>query len=168
MLEGASFGMVDGAICALGAAIGIATATNNTFLAALSVFIFAISDSFGNAIGFYLSQVSERNVQIVNKRLGKVQHVHTGREIFLNGVFTFISTILVYLVVIIPFIVFPLQVSVLVSSLLALVVVFGLGAYNAKIVGGDTVGQGLFYSLLTFMTAVLCYIVGIFLNRLLL
>lgn len=164
-LEGVSFGLVDGSICALGAAVGIVSATNDVLLAIISVLIFGLSDSFGNSVGFYLSQVSERNIQIMRKRKGEEQHVHTKREVLFNGVLTFVSTFIIYLLIALPFIFLKLDLALLLSILIAMVITFLLGAYNATLVKGNPLKSGFFYSAITVITAILCYLFGLVLNQ---
>ncbi len=165
-LEGISFGLVDGSICALGAAVGIVTATNDPFLAVLSILIFGLSDSFGNSAGFYLSQVSERNIQIMRRRMGRKQHVHTSGELFLNGALTFVSTFLIYLLIGIPFVFLKLEPALISAVIIAALVTFSLGAYNANLIKKDIIKTGLFYSGITVATAIICYLFGMLLNKL--
>ncbi|MEM3814535.1 MAG: hypothetical protein QW054_03530 [Candidatus Micrarchaeia archaeon] len=165
-LEGISFGLVDGSICALGAAVGIVTATNDPFLAVLSILIFGLSDSFGNSAGFYLSQVSERNIQIMRKRMGRTQHVHTTGELFLNGVLTFVSTFIIYILIGLPFVFLPLEQALISAVIIAALVTFLLGAYNANIIKKDVIKTGMFYSGITVATAIICYLFGLLLNNL--
>ena len=164
VLEGLSSGLVDGTICALGVVIGVSAATNDAFLTVISGIIAGLSNSFGNSIGFYLSQVSERNVQIVNRRMGKVQHVHSKNEILLNAMFSFFSTFFVNLVILAPFLAFSIELAMALSVILSVAVVFVLGAYNAKITRKNFIREGLFYSALTVIGAIISYAVGFMLH----
>ncbi|MCS7109600.1 MAG: hypothetical protein NZ903_02275 [Candidatus Micrarchaeota archaeon] len=164
-LEGISFGLVDGSICAIGAVVGVATATNDKFITLLAVLIFALSDSLGNAAGFYLSQLSERNVQLMRKRKGRVQHVHTQREILLNGIFTFVSTFLIYCLIALPLIFIQADYALITSVFIALMITFGLGFYVGGLVGENRIKSGITYSAITVLTAILSYLFGTFLNN---
>ncbi len=163
VLEGTSSGLVDGTICALGVVIGVSAATNDAFLTIISGIIAGFSNSFGNSIGFYLSQVSERNIQIVNRRMGKVQHVHSKNEILLNAIFSFLSTFFVNLVILSPFLALSTEFAIVMSVILSVAIVFALGAYNAKITRKNLVREGVFYSILTVIGAIMSYAVGVML-----
>lgn len=66
-MEGVAFGLADGIICCLGIVIGVAEATINLPLLERRSLILAsriLGGLFGNSIGFFLSQETERSVQI--------------------------------------------------------------------------------------------------------
>lgn len=67
-MEGVAFGLADGIICCLGLVIGVAEATVNLPLLERRSLILAsgilggLANAFGNSIGFFLSQETERSV----------------------------------------------------------------------------------------------------------
>jgi predicted membrane protein (TIGR00267 family) len=168
MLEGGSFGIVDGVICSFGLIIGLAAATYNPTLIFVSGLLAGLSDSFGNSIGFFFSQKSERTVQIVRKRKGMQEHVHTKRELLTSGLSSFLTTFLIYAIMLIPFLFLDIVSALLFSISFAIAVLFLLGAYNAYLLKENTknmIKEGLLYVGVCLITAVISYFVGSLLNN---
>ena len=67
-MEGVAFGLTDGIICFLGIIIGVAEATQNVRLVVIAGIVSGIADALGNSIGFFVSQSTERGVQIHHKK----------------------------------------------------------------------------------------------------
>lgn len=76
LLERIAFGLIDGIICIKGLAIGITKSTRDPMLMVIAGLIGGIADSFGNSIGFYISQATERSVQIFTAKKGN-EKVHS-------------------------------------------------------------------------------------------
>ena len=160
ILEGTAFGVTDGVICFSGLAIGVARSTLNPTLVVIATLVGGIADAFANAIGFYISQTTERNVQIHDNERGIQTHVHSKREVLMNGVFTFVSSLTVLLVLVSPFMIFNLWSAVTIMLALGIVITFALGAYCARINGENPIKSGAKYSCLTLIGAVLSYSLG--------
>jgi len=168
MLEGGSFGIVDSVIGSFGLIIGLAAATYNPNLIFVSGLLAGFSDSFGNSIGFFFSQKSEKTVQILIKRKGIPQRVHTEKELLMSGFSSFLTTLLIYSIMLIPFLFMNIISALLFSISFAVAILFLLGAYNAYLLGKNTknmVKEGFLYIGICFVTAVISYFVGSFLNN---
>ncbi len=160
ILEGVAFGVTDGVICFSGLAIGVARSTLDPTLVIIATLVGGISDAFANAIGFYVSQATERNVQLYNSEKGIPTHVHSKREVLMNGVFTFISSASVLFILVAPFMFFSLWQAVAVMLGLGIVLAFILGAYTSNLNGENALKGGIKYSLLTIAGAALAYVIG--------
>ena len=168
MLEGGSFGIVDSVIGSFGLIIGLAAATYNPNLIFVSGLLAGFSDSFGNSIGFFFSQKSEKTVQMLIKRKGIQQRVHTEKELLMSGFSSFLTTLLIYSIMLIPFLFMNIISALLFSISFAVAILFLLGAYNAYLLGKNTknmVKEGFLYIGICFVTAVISYFVGSFLNN---
>lgn len=166
-LEGGSFGFVDGVICSFGLIAGLTAATQNSTIILISGFLAGLSDSFGNSIGFFMSQKSEKTVQTIRNKRNK-EHIHSEEEVFMSGLSSFLSTIITYALMLFPFLFLEINSALVLSLVMAIVLVFSLGAYNAVLLKKDAIKEGLFYVSITLVTAIISYAVGYYLNQLLL
>jgi predicted membrane protein (TIGR00267 family) len=156
-LEGVAFGLADGLIMCLGLIIGVAEATSNRWLVIITGIIGGFANSFGNSIGFYMSQSAERALQIQTTDRGKATRVHSQREIFTNSVLSFISTMAATLILISPFTFLPMNYAGILTFILGTTIAFILGGYIAKISHENPYKTGLKYAVLAILGAVISH-----------
>jgi predicted membrane protein (TIGR00267 family) len=159
-LEGAAFGLGDGVICALGMLVGAAAATSTPSTVIMVGVVGGIADAFGNAIGFYISQSAERGVQMHMHRKGEKVRIHSSTETVMNGVMSFISTILIFGILLLPYLFMRILDAVIVSCIIGAILLFLLGVYVGKISGEGQVKIGLIYAILGIAGAFLSYGIG--------
>ena len=87
--------MTDGVICFLDIIVGTARATADPRLVIVLGIVGGIADALGNSIGFFVSQATERAVQMREAEEGNGTRVHSKREVWLSGIFSFLATIFV-------------------------------------------------------------------------
>ena len=167
-MEGFAFGLADGVICFIGLTIGVAEATSDPVLVIIAGVIGGLADAFGNSIGFFISQSTERGVQIHETvEHGAKVRVHSRREVLMSGVFSFSATILALIILLSPFLFFSINTAVIVTFSLGMVLSFILGGYVGKLSGENPYKTGLKYAILASIGAVISYLIGDFLKHLL-
>jgi len=159
-LEGAAFGITDGIIAVLGTLIGAAAATDNSGLAIIAGVLVGVSNSFANSIGVYISQSTERSVQIAKAAKGENMHIHTVRENIISAVSAFLAAIIVSLLMVMPYLFLDIMASMMACFLMGIIILFILGAYTAKISNENVLGHGIQYALLGVAGALLGFLVG--------
>jgi len=167
-MEGFAFGLADGVICFTGVTIGVAEATSDPVLVIISGVIAGLADAFGNSIGFFVSQSTERGVQIHETvEHGAKIRVHSKREVWMSGVLSFSATILALIILLAPFLLFSINTAVIVTFSLGIVLSLILGGYVGKLSGENPYKTGLKYAVLAITGAVISYLIGDFLKHLL-
>ena len=159
-LEGAAFGLTDGIIAVIGTLIGAGAATESLGLAIIAGVLVGVSNSFANSIGVYISQSTERSVQISKAAKGEKIQVHTVRENIISAVSAFIASIVVSMLMVVPFLFFDIITSMAACFVMGVSLLFILGAYTAKISRENMLHHGLQYSLLGVAGAVIGFFVG--------
>lgn len=168
-LEGFAFGMTDGIICFLGIIIGVAQATRDPTMVIIAGIIGGVADAFGNSIGFFISQITEQNIQLNQKEtLGREIHVHTQKEVILSGLFSFLATIIALILLIGPyFIISEFEIAMVITFIFGIFALFFLGIYVAKIGKKNPLKIGLFYATVGIIGAILSFTIGSVLNQML-
>jgi len=172
-MEGLAFGFADGIICCLGLIMGVAEATVTLSLMERRSLIIAsgvlggLANAFGNSIGFFLSQETERSVQIHEFRLGIKTRVHTRREVLMSGILSFSATLLTLLILIVPFLFLDVQTSLVVAFICGIALSFSMGSCAGKLGKGNIFRTGLKYAVLAVIGALISYAIGNVLNALL-
>jgi len=165
-MEGVAFGLADGIICCLGLVIGVAEATVNLPLLERRSLILAsgilggLANAFGNSIGFFLSQETERSVQIHEEELGMKTRVHTKREVLMSGILSFLSTLLALLVLITPFIFLNIEISIVLTFILGIILSSSMGSYVGKMSKQNPLKTGLKYAVLAVVGALVSHAIG--------
>lgn len=160
-LEGAAFGLADGIICFLGIIIGVAEATQDVRLVVISGIVGGIANALGNSIGFFISQSTERGVQIHHtEEHGEKVRVHSQREVWMSAVLSFGATMIALVILIVPFAFFTLPMAVVSTFLIGTTALFILGRYVGRISGESPLKTGLKYAALGMAGAVISYLVG--------
>jgi predicted membrane protein (TIGR00267 family) len=159
-LEGAAFGITDGIIAVLGTLIGAAAATDSSGLAIIAGVLVGVSNSFANSIGVYISQSTERSVQMARAAKGEKIQVHTVRENLISAFSAFLAAITVSLLMVVPFIFLDIITSMAVCFLIGILILFLLGTYTAKISKENILMHGTQYALLGVAGAVIGFLVG--------
>jgi VIT1/CCC1 family predicted Fe2+/Mn2+ transporter len=104
---GVNFGLTSGVITTLGLMIGLHSGTQSTRAVVGGILTIAIADALSDALGINISEEGE--------------NVHTGKEIWLSTVATFLSKFLMALTFLVPLMLCELSTAIVVS------VVWGLG-----------------------------------------
>jgi len=160
-MEGFAFGLSDGIICFLGLIIGVARATSDPTLVIIAGFIGGVADAFGNSIGFYVSQATERGVQIhETKEHGRKTRIHSKREVLMSGVFTFLATVVVLILLLSPFIFLGIAFATILAVLSGTILSFVLGSYVGKLGGESPYKSGYKYVCVTLAGALISYTIG--------
>jgi len=167
-MEGFAFGLADGIICFIGLTIGVAEATFNPTLVIISGIIGGLADAFGNSIGFFVSQATERGVQIhETKEHGVKTRIHSTKEVWMSGVVSFLATILALIILLSPFLFFDISTAVVLTFSVGMILSFVLGGYVGRLSGESPYKTGLKYAMLALVGAVVSYLIGDFLKHLL-
>jgi len=164
LMESIAFGLTDGVICFLGIIVGVARATSNPTLVIIASIAGGIADALGNSVGFFISQTTERAVQIYGVEQGTESRVHSKREVWMSGVFSFLATIVALIFLISPFTFLSIWNATYVSFTIGTVMSFILGSYVGKIGKENPYKSGLKYAIITVAGALIAYIVGEILN----
>lgn len=97
--DGKMFGLTSGTVTTLGLIIGLYKSTKNVAIIIVGILSIALSDSFSDGLGFYYSQL--------------VDHDPTGA--LNSGLTTFLFKLLIALSFIIPFMIFNIDLAVIVA-----------------------------------------------------
>jgi predicted membrane protein (TIGR00267 family) len=158
--QGIAFGLMDGLITMLGIIMGISTATGDAKLVITAGIIGGIANGFANSIGLYASELAERGQQIQDKKRGKQTHIHTMKEIWIASGLAFVSSIVALILPIVPFMLFPIQQSMIVAFVISSLLLFFLGYEVGRISEEDGLGMGIKYVLAGLFGAVVCFMIG--------
>ena len=158
--QGVAFGTMDGLITILGVVIGIATATQNSGVVVLSGLVAGLANAFGNTFGFYASELAERAEHIQEN-----QHVSSMAETRRSTLLAFAYSLASTLVVVAPFFIFRLTYAMITSLILALALLFALGAVVGKFSHASSWKFGIRYVLLGLAGAALSFVIGAAVGR---
>jgi predicted membrane protein (TIGR00267 family) len=162
VLEGASFGLADGVICALGIIMGVAAATSSATTVIIVGVIGGVADAFGNSIGFYISQLAERGVQTYESREhGEKHKIHTVEDTIVSGIASFIVTIVIFGLLLVPYLFLQIVDASIVSFAVGAVILACLGAYVARLSKESIWKTGLWYACIGLVGAVVSYWIGL-------
>jgi predicted membrane protein (TIGR00267 family) len=161
LMESIAFGLTDGIICFLGIIVGVARATSDPTIVIIASIAGGIADALGNSVGFFISQTTERAVQMYGVEQGTESRVHSKKEVWMSGVFSFLATILALVLLISPFRLFPdIWNATYVSFTIGTIMSFILGSYVGKIAKENPYKSGLKYAVITIAGALVAYFVG--------
>ena len=153
--QGVAFGTMDGLITILGVVIGIASATQSSGAVIISGLVAGLANAFGNSFGFYASELAERAEHIQEN-----QHVSSMTETRRSTLLAFAHSLASTLVVVAPFVIFALMYAMIASLILALALLFALGAVVGKLSHASPWKFGFRYVLLGLAGATLSFMVG--------
>jgi predicted membrane protein (TIGR00267 family) len=159
-MESVAFGLTDGVICFLGIIVGTARATTDPRLVIVLGIIGGIADALGNAIGFFVSQATERAVQMRGAEQGDNTHVHSKREVWMSGIFSFLATIFTLVLLLAPFTFLSVWPATTVSFIIGTISAFILGMYIGKLGKENQYVCGIKYALITIAGALVAYVLG--------
>lgn len=163
--QGAAFGMADGIICTLGTIVAVTVAEPTRSAILVAAIASGIANALANSIGFYMSELSERGIQIHHTKRGKATTIHTLKEVVMSGVLSFIATMFVLVALLFPFWLFAdIQVAIMFSFVIANLLLFALGAYVAKLSDENMLFSGVKYVILGCAGAGISYFVGDYLR----
>lgn len=133
-MEGISFGLADGVICCLGLTIGVAEATSNPSFVVMAGLIGGLANAFGNSIGFYMSQSTERALQIHQIRdHGATTRIHFRKEVLMNSLLSFAASIVAVTILIAPFVFLDITSAYVLTFIFGIALSFLLGSYVGKL-----------------------------------
>jgi VIT1/CCC1 family predicted Fe2+/Mn2+ transporter len=141
--QGIAFGIMDGVITALGILMGL-SAFQNRLILFLGIIITGIADAFANAAGMHVSEETEK--------------LHERHEVWKTTFYTFFSTILVFVILAVPFLFIQFSKAVFVSWIIGMLLLawlgfsVGRGKDRLKIVF-EYVAIGIVISLVSFFIA---------------
>ncbi len=117
-LQGATFGMMEGVIVALGILMGL-SAVNDRSILLVGIITCGLADALGNAAGFHVSEETEE--------------YHTRSEVWKSTILCFLSTIAVILILAIPVLFLSLTQAIIVSGLVGMMMLAFLGYFVNRI-----------------------------------
>ena len=164
LMESVAFGLTDGIVCFLGIIVGVARATSDPVFVMIAAIVGGIADALGNSVGFFISQTTERAVQIYGVEQGTESRIHSKKEIWMSGVFSFLATIVALILLLSPFTFLSVWNATLLSFLTGTVLAFVLGSYVGKIGKENPYKSGLKYAIITIVGAAIAYLIGEWLN----
>jgi predicted membrane protein (TIGR00267 family) len=160
-LEGIAFGLTDGLILCLGLIIGVAEATSDTKFVIIAGVIGGFANSFGNSIGFFISQSAERGLQIHETLTHGVRtRIHSKREVLVNSIFSFASTIAASIILIAPFIFFSMTTASILAFMIGIIMAFILGGYVSTLIRENPYKGGLKYAVLAVLGAAISHLIA--------
>lgn len=160
-LEGIAFGMADGLIMCLGLIIGVAEATSDTQLVIITGIIGGFANAFGNSIGFFMSQSAERALQIRETTdHGANTRIHPKREVLINSLFAFISSIAATLALLFPFTFLSMNPASILTFIIGIIMAFILGSHVGKISHENPYRTGIKYALLAVLGAIISHYIA--------
>ncbi|MGQ9725755.1 MAG: VIT1/CCC1 transporter family protein, partial [Candidatus Bathycorpusculaceae bacterium] len=134
LMESIAFGLTDGIICFLGIIVGVARATLDPNVVIIAGIVGGVADALGNSVGFFVSQSTERAVQIYGVEQGTESRVHSRKEVQMSGIFSFIATMITLFLLIFPFKIFTdIMYATILSFLIGIILAFILGSYVGKL-----------------------------------
>jgi predicted membrane protein (TIGR00267 family) len=160
LMESVAFGLTDGVICFLGIIVGVARATSSTTMVLIAAIVGGVADALGNSIGFFISQETERAVQLRSVEQGNNLHVHTKKEVWMSGLFSFLATIVALILLLTPFTFLEVWTAATLSFVMGTIAAFILGTYVGKIGNENPYKSGLKYAVITIAGAIISYLVG--------
>ena len=117
-IQGLTYGIMDGVLTCLGVIMGL-SATGNRFFLLLAVLAVGLADAMADAAAFHVGQETERH--------------HKKDEIRRSTVFTFFGVFGGFLLLGIPVLFFELSTAILVSGVMGMAILAGLGYFVASI-----------------------------------
>ncbi len=111
---GLSFGMTSGIITTMGLMVGLSSGTSSRIAVIGGILTIAIADAFSDALGIHISEESE--------------NVHTGKEIWVSTIATFLAKFLFASTFIIPVIFLELGIAILVNIIWG-ILVLGIASF---------------------------------------
>jgi VIT1/CCC1 family predicted Fe2+/Mn2+ transporter len=141
--QGIAFGIMDGVITALGILMGL-SAFQNRLILFLGVIITGIADAFANAAGMHVSQEAEK--------------LHGKHEVWKTTLYTFFSTISVFVILATPLLFIQFSQAIFVSWVIGILLLVWLGFFvsegkNRLKIISEYVAIGIAISLISFFIA---------------
>jgi predicted membrane protein (TIGR00267 family) len=153
--QGVAFGTMDGMITILGVVIGIAAATQNSGAVVISGLVAGVANAFGNSFGFYASELAERAEHIQEN-----QHVSSMTETRRSTLLAFAHSVASTILIVAPFAMLSLRHAMIASLIIALAVLFALGALVGRFSHASPWKFAIRYALLGLAGAALSFMVG--------
>jgi len=164
LMESIAFGLTDGIICFLGIIVGVATATADSRLVLIAGIVGGVADALGNSIGFFVSQATERAVQIRDTEKGNNTYIHSRREVSMSGIFSFLATLVALVFLLSPFGFLGVWEATTVSFIVGTILAFTLGLYIGNLAGENIYKSGIKYTCITILGAIVSYGIGVILH----
>ncbi len=148
---GFSFGMTSGVITTMGLMIGLFSGTSSKSIIIGGILTIAIADAFSDALGIHISEESE--------------NVHTGKEIWMSTIMTFLSKFLFASTFIIPFLFLNLILAVYVNIFWGFLVLGIASYYLAKIQKESKIKVILEHILIAIFVIIISHFIGVFISK---
>lgn len=126
--------------------IGFGLSYPNKGVILLAIVITAIADGFANSTAFHVSEETER--------------FHSKKEVYKSTLYCFVSTIISFIIPIIPIIFLPLNLGIIIGVIIAFIMMILLGYFVAKIARRNWKKLSLEYLIMGIVAAIACYFVG--------
>lgn len=145
--RGFSFGLVTGIITTLGAIVGLYSSTNSITPIIAAIISIGIADAFSDSLGIHISEESRTK---------------SGEKIWKATISTFFSKLFFAFSFLIPILVFPLPLSIVVSSIygISLIGIYSYTLQKKKVKKYKAIVE---HILIAVLTIIIIYLVGEFL-----
>jgi predicted membrane protein (TIGR00267 family) len=160
--QGVAFGIMDGVITILGIVIGIGAATQNSGIVVIAGLVAGLANAFGNSFGFYASELAERAEHIQEN-----QHVSSMSETRRSTLLAFVYSVASAIAIVAPFAIIGLRHAMISSLIIALMLLFALGALVGRFSHASPWKFGIRYMLLGLVGAALSFMAGAVVGRIL-
>jgi VIT1/CCC1 family predicted Fe2+/Mn2+ transporter len=144
--EGVGFGLTSGVITTLGVIVGLDAGTHSKLAVLAGILVMAVADALSDAMGMHVSAEAEME--------------HTTREQWETAFFTFISKLVFTLSFIVPFILFDVQLAILISIGWGLFTTLLFSSEMAKAQGQNLVKLLIQPVTITLLVVLLTYYIG--------
>lgn len=145
---GISFGLASGVITTLGLIVGLESGTHSRSVVLSGIMVIAVADALSDALGIHMSEESE----------GK----HQKKEVWASSVSTFLAKLVFASTFAVPFLLLPLQTSVVISLVWGFSLLAAFSAYLAKKANQDPWKVVAEHLLTAFVVIAITYYIGKF------
>ncbi|MEK7123898.1 MAG: VIT1/CCC1 transporter family protein [Patescibacteria group bacterium] len=151
------FGFEDGFVSTLGTITGIAAATYDAYIVILSGAVLILVESVSMAAGSYLSSKSQK--EVVGEKIDE-------KNLLTGAVFMGVSYLTAGSVVILPYLLFRIDLAIAASIILTIISLFLLGAVKGEIIKKPAFRSGLEMLFIAFTAAAIGFFAGQLINYL--
>ena len=149
--KGLGFGLTSGIITTLGLIIGLNSGTGSRIVILAGILTIAIADSFSDAIGIHISEESS------HKDITK-------REIWESTLATFFSKFIFALSFIVPFLLFNLDLAIIVSLIWGFLLITLFSYYVAKIQEAPILKSIFEHIIMTIFVVIITHYTGVWIS----
>ncbi|MEM3361979.1 MAG: hypothetical protein QXV83_01465 [Candidatus Anstonellaceae archaeon] len=147
---GVGFGLISGTITTLGLIVGVYFGTRSTLAVIGGIISIAIADAFSDSLAMHISEESKSNSK---------------KNIFLATIFTFFSKFFVALIYLPAFIIFSIELAILIDILIGFFIITLYSYLIAKQNKSSAVFTIMEHLVVAFIVILITYFVGDFINK---